>query len=196
MRRRENAVELTPLLDVILIMLFLIISRSRDEAQLASDEADARIRESEAAYSEEIAAARADLEAVQGELSEARERLYYADNRIHAYEKFDRYSVIVSISLRETDEGREIYISDGSETRRISFDWDNMRYGENSLKNALGKYDDSEYPVFMVFSYDSSRVYQRDFDMISSVLSSVQADNGNVYIKFDERSDPNGKGKK
>lgn len=181
-------VDLTPLLDVILIMLFLIMSQSRDTAR----EAQEQIMEAKAAYAAEMSDIKGELENARQELDDAREELYYADNRIHAYEKFDRFSLIVSLSLRETEGDREIYISDGTGTRSILFDWDSMRYGENALKNALGKYKDSSEPVFIVFSYDSAKIYQRDYDMVSSVMSSVQSGSENIYIKFDERSDKNG----
>ncbi|MDE6592360.1 MAG: hypothetical protein K2K57_04770 [Oscillospiraceae bacterium] len=189
-RRREAAVELTPLLDVILIMLFLIMSQSRTEAAEARERYENEAAEFAAAaeerYGSEIDRLTDELADSSEELEKVRESLYYADNRVNAYEKFDYYARIVSISLRGTGEEREIYLADGKRTVNIPLNWDNMRYCENAFRAELMEYENSEEPVFLVFGYNAGEVYQRDFEMVSAVMSEIQGDNQNVYIKYNE----------
>lgn len=189
-RRREVAVELTPLLDVILIMLFLIMSQSRSEAAEAKAQYERETAEIAAAvrerYERDTELLTNELAAASEELDETRESLYYADNRVKAYEKFDYYARIVSVSLRGTGEERKIYIADGEKTVTIPLDWDNMRYGENALRAELLEYENSEDPVFLVFSYNKAEIYQRDFETVTAVVSELQSDNQNVYIKYNE----------
>ncbi|MDE7292899.1 MAG: hypothetical protein K2N72_00590, partial [Oscillospiraceae bacterium] len=175
---------------VILIMLFLIMSQSRTEAAEAKERYENEAAEIAAAaeerYGSEIDRLTNELADSSEELEKVRESLYYADNRVNAYAKFDYYARIVSISLRVTGEDREIYLADGKRTVSIPLKWDNMRYCENAFRAELMEYENSEEPVFLVFGYNAGEVYQRDFEMVSAVMSEIQGDNQNVYIKYNE----------
>lgn len=180
-RRGEIAVELTPLLDVILIMLFMIMSRSSSEAQAAKEAAASE----SARYEEEIA----DMQEIIDENSTELEK---ASAVIESYETFESYANIVSVSVMNVSEGeRRIYISSGDDEQTIDFGWDNMKYGENSLRVKLAgivrRSDDA--PVFIVFTYSSGKIFRRDYDMIASVMDELQSRNANVYIQYKERAD-------
>lgn len=169
-RRREITVELTPLLDVILIMLFLIMSQSSEAAEQTKQEAEQKVSNMECQVE--------DLRETNAEL----------ESRLDSYAAFDEYARIISIDIsNKTDGNRMIIVSDGEHTERIEFDWESMRYGENSLRAELIKSIDAwkDMPVFIVFNYDSSGIYRRDYEMITSVIDTIEYEN--VYIKYNER---------
>ena len=182
-RRKEISAELTPLLDVILIILFIIMSGSYK----AVEQAEA---EKQQAY-EEIQSVSAEFESCNDELKKElennSEKLSQAENIISAYESFDKYAVIMSVGIiNKSDNSRDIIISDGSKSDTISYNWDNMLYAENSLNVYLEnviKSADSK-PVFISFNYKSNEIYVRDYEMISSVIDNTQGKNKNVYIMY------------
>lgn len=173
-RRSSIGIELTPLLDVILILLFLIIIRNNDETERIADEYD----KAEQVYIE-------NTDRLEAELAESIRHAENAENILSGYESFDEYSVIISIGItRSADGSRSILLSEKGETSYISYGWDNLRYGENALKAELEKRISSadEKPVFISFNYDSDNIYLRDYQIISSVLDNLDGDD--IFIKY------------
>lgn len=177
-KRRQISTELTPLLDVIMIILFIIISGNNEAVEKAETE-------KEEIYSQ--------MQSVSDEfektLEENNDRLNQAENIISGYEMFDKLAVIISLSIEnQSDDSRKILISSDNETSTVSYSWDNMRYGENSLNASLENYIKSadERPVFITFSYKSSEIYLRDYNMISSVMDNIQSKSENIYIMYNE----------
>jgi hypothetical protein len=187
-KHRQISAELTPLLDVIMIMLFIIISRSYNAVEKAENE-------KEQAYSE-IQAVSENFENQKSKLEktaeENMEKLNQAENIIEGYKNFDKLALIISVSIEnKSDETRNIIISDGNNRDTISYGWENMRYGENSLNAVFENYIKSadERPVFISFNYKSSEIYMKDFNMITSVIDNIQSRNENVYIMYNEMED-------
>lgn len=180
-RRREIAVELTPLLDVILIMLFMIMLQNGAAAKSAVEKAEAE----KAVRAAEMAEMRSAAEKNAAELENAL-------GIIASRDAFEEYAEIVSVTIVNSDGGkRDIYVTAGENTQTVSFGRDSARYGENSFKTILDGIvrSSGETPVFICFSYDSSAVYRRDYDMIASAMEELQSRSNNVYIQFNERTD-------
>ena len=178
MKRRNNiAVELTPLLDVILIILFLIISQQNAESERVKAEA-------------EMAAAEYDsrIEQLSEEYSQAEEELFNAENTAAGYKSFDELSVIVSVGIKRSPDGtRTVYISENGETSTFKYGWDNLRYGENSLEAVLSGCisGSGENPVFISFNYDEDDIYLRDYTLVTDVLERLHGDN--IYIVYNSK---------
>lgn len=189
MRKRKSViVELTSLLDVIFIMLFMVMNQSQTAAEEAQSNAAA-----------EIAAAQVQVEEMQEEIEgyriiideteTDRKNLESIKNKLNSYEVFAEYASIVSVSVLDNSYKRTIIVENGGETVSIDFDWDNMDYAESALAETLNNcITDSENPVFIVFSYNGDKIYRQDYNMVSEVMTEVQGDYENVYIKFDDTS--------
>ena len=102
MRKRKSVVvELTSLLDVIFIMLFMVMNRSQTAAAEAQNTA-----------AEEISAAQVQVEEMQQEVDSYREiiseveaeraELEAMNSKLNSYEVFDEYATIVSLPLAST----------------------------------------------------------------------------------------------
>lgn len=193
-RRKETVIELTPLLDVILIMLFMIMSAQSQKTEEIQSQAQAEAAELNSRM-EQLSEEYADREdKLTAQLSDTESRLSQAEAQITGYEAFSEYSAVISVSVEYTDNGeRKLYIAEGDSVDTISFGWDNLRYGENSLNAALEqKLKAAEgKPVFIAFVYDSEKIYRHDYDMITSVMDELQAKNDDLYIRYTERNDTN-----
>lgn len=189
MRKRKSVVvELTSLLDVIFIMLFMVMNRSQVAAEEAQNTA-----------AEEISAAQTQVEEMQqevdsyreimSEVEAEREKLESINSKLNSYEVFDEYATIVSVFVVDNTYKRTIKVECGTESLNIDFDWDNMDYAEVTLAETLnGCIKDSENPVFIVFSYNGDKLYRQDYNLVSGVMTEVHGGYENVYIKFDDTS--------
>ena len=175
-RRNSIGIELTPLLDVILIILFLIITQNTAETERLSEEYE----QTEQQYIE-------NTNRLEAELENSRQQSADTENIISGYESFDEYSVIIAVGItRRSDGTRTVSVSENGEISHISYGWDNLRYGENALKAELEKHISSaeDRPVFISFNYDENDIYLRDYQLISSVLDDLDGDN--LYIKYNK----------
>lgn len=189
MRKRKSVVvELTSLLDVIFIMLFMVMNRS----QTAAEEAENTARQ-------EISAAQSQVEEMQNEVDGYREiiseveaeraNLEAVKHKLNSYEVFDEYASIVSVYVIDNTYKRTIKVETVGEAVTIDYGWENMDYAEETLKKALNDcISDSENPVFIVFSYNGDKLYRQDYTLVSEVMTEVHGGYENVYIKFDDTS--------
>ncbi len=168
-RPRQITTELTPLLDVILILLFLVLSQNNTRTAEVQGELD-KTRES--------------LEQAQSSLEQARDV-------ITGLEEYDENSLVITISITGADERRTLYVADKESTRGITYGWDNLLYGENALKNELeGRFRAAEGKVvFISFVYDSEKIYKRDHDMVISVLDKLQGSDENLYVSYKDTNE-------
>ncbi|MBQ8613962.1 MAG: hypothetical protein IJ416_07095 [Ruminiclostridium sp.] len=187
-KRKSVIVELTSLLDVIFIMLFMVMNRSQNAAAQAQNTA-----------AQEIAAAQSQVQTMQeevdgyreimDEVEAEREKLQTMNSKLNSYEVFDEYATIVSVFVIDNTYKRTIKVDNSVEAVNIDFDWDNMDYAGKSLEEALNScINDSVNPVFIVFSYNGDKLYRQDYNLVSETMTSVQGGYENVYIKFDDTS--------
>lgn len=189
MRKRKSViVELTSLLDVIFIMLFMVMNQSQTAAEEAQSDAAAEVAAAQVqveAMEEEVEGYRVIIDEVEAD----RLNLESIKNKLNSYEVFEEYATIISISVLDHSYKRTIIVENGGETVNTDFSWDNMDYAESSLNETLNScIKDSENPVFIVFSYNGDKIYRQDYNMVSEVMTKVQGGYENVYIKFDDTS--------
>lgn len=190
MRKRKSViVELTSLLDVIFIMLFMVMNRSQTAAEEAQSNAAAEIAAAQVqveAMEEEVEGYRVIIDEVEAD----RLDLESIKNKLNSYEVFKEYATIISVSVLDHSYKRTITVENGGEAVNTDFDWDNMDYAESILAETLNScITDSENPVFIVFSYNGDKIYRQDYNMVSEVMTEVQGGYENVYIKFDDTSE-------
>ena len=189
MRRREIFIELTSLLDVILIMLFILLIQARTTTAQALDataQAEGAVAEMEA----ELASARSDRAALAAEADEQRARADAEARRADA--EADRAdglqrqlwtenivldnSLVLTVSV---DKGGAIRLeTEGAGAVVIDYSWDDDTYAYNRLRGLLLdalKTTDRE-AAFLVFQYDRARVYHAEYDMIERIVQEVKGE--------------------
>ncbi|MBQ8614878.1 MAG: hypothetical protein IJ416_11735 [Ruminiclostridium sp.] len=189
MRKRKSVVvELTSLLDVIFIMLFMVMSRNSTataEAQEAARE-QVSVAEAHAALMENE---RDSYKTMLRETEEERENLSLTESRLNSYEVFSEYARIISVYVVDSGYKRSVHVAEETEIASADYGWDNMDYAKEALDAALEECTTGDAPVFIVFSYDSDKIYRQDYNMIAEAITSAQSGKNHVYIKFDDTTE-------
>ena len=201
MRRREIFIELTSLLDVILIMLFILLTQAKTTTAQALDAA-ADAQSAAAQVQTELDAARAERDALDAAVEEQRSRADAEAERAEAEarraedeaaraeaqaERADALqrqlwteNIVLDNSLLLTvsvDKNGSIRLeTEGTRELAVAYDWSNDTYARNRLRGALLdklKHADRE-AVFLVFQYDRARVYYAEYEMIESIIQEVK----------------------
>lgn len=195
--RKEIILELTPLLDVILIMMFYILMQNTLATDKQQEEAKQQIETIEESFQAQLESVSTEgekiRESLQSELdsekeisAELKEELAIANAKLKGEEAFEQFVTIVNVTLTNvTDEKRKLHILSGDEDNSFTYDWDNMNYAGNALKAELDSIinGEKENPVFVVFGYNEEEIFLRDFEMIRDVLEKVSSSE-NIYIRY------------
>ena len=172
MKRREIFIELTSLLDVILIMIFVLLTQARAqtakalESQAAEEKTSARLKEEVEDLSASLDHAWAELGIVQEENDQLKRQLMTQDLVLDE-------SLVITIRAEDETIIREI--RDGvSDT--IAYTWGNETYVSNKLKSLLLQdlSETEKHAVFIVFQYDRSGIYQNEYQMIESLIQEIK----------------------
>ncbi len=179
---RNIVIELTSLLDVVMILIFAVMINYSDVAA-----------ENKEKYEE----AQAELELAQDQLAEGgTEELLMeiaaAEGRAEAYEYLDNLVVIVNVSLVNKGDNRYRVLSYGIGSERgYSSRWIS-RDDETAFNKELIQLKDYLYRniseaedyalIYIVFSYDSQSIYGDDCDLLNEILREKTEMGDNIYF--------------
>ena len=155
-RNRSITADLTPLLDVIFILLFLIMIRNTEAVDARTAEAEEKLEEANA----QMAEAQALQDAVQSELDE--------------YQALLQDATICYIQIIGEESGRSIQLSENSRTDQFHFDWDTQEDAWQYLKERLAE---------KMRGASEGKLYQSDYDMVRTVLEEA-GHTDNVYVQY------------
>ena len=180
MKRREIFIELTSLLDVILIMLFILLMQAKTTTAQALDTAAAaesnteqiRAELAEAFEEQDALQARIDAEAAradaQAERADALQRELWTENLVLDNALLLTVSVDRSGAIRLETEGEGLAL--------LSYDWMDDTYARNKLRGLFLEQlrDTDRRAVFLVFQYDRARIYHAEYEMIETIIQEVK----------------------
>ncbi len=192
MKRREIFIELTSLLDVILIMIFILLGQAKAQAREAVDQAEAEraamsgmsyeieaLKEEEAQMKASFEEAEAAFEKEKAALSESIDAL---ERRLITEGVVMENSLVLTVSA--DDEAAVLLEVDNGESIRIPYDWGNDNYLKNRLASLLTEQltNADERSVFIVFQYDRTRIYQTEYEVIGEVIREIKLEAGKREI--------------
>lgn len=215
-RKRDIIIELTSLLDVIMIMIFMVMAENSklisekqaeiDAVQTENSEMDGRLDELQGkldGISAELAEALGKLD--EGSIEELLDRLHKAESRLDAYEYMDDVVIVLNIGLENKYENTVRYLSFSNSANSAA---DNVlceiRSAEelstaiNQMKVFLSKYtlkaanDETNSTIaYMIFSYDTRMVFQDDYAAVDKALCDleIKANSGNVRYRLNPLND-------
>ena len=173
MRRREIFIELTSLLDVILIMLFILLTQAKSTTAQALDTAAAAESTAEQLQTE-LTAAYGAQEALRVEAQAQEERANALQRQLWTENLVLDNSLLLTVSA---DRNGYILLETEHEGKAsLSYDWENDTYAFNRLRALLLdrlKTVDGE-AVFLVFQYDRTSIYRAEYDMIERIIREVK----------------------
>ena len=180
MKRRQIFIELTSLLDVILIMLFILLTQARTKTAEALDTAAAAESSTEQVRAELVEAyeeqetLRAEIDAqaaradAQAERANALERQLWTENIV-----LDS-SLLLTVSVDRS--GNIRLETEGNGLAALAYDWADDAYARNKLRGLLLEQlrDTDREAVFLVFQYDRARIYHAEYEMIETIIQEVK----------------------
>lgn len=166
-RRKQILVDLTPLLDVILIILFMFVARSQN-----------------AGGSNNLSSQQKKLE----EAKQAYEKINRETNSIKALDKACK-TITVTVKSDDKSEKRKLIIQKEKEDEEVvEFGSSDVTYAKNSLKTKLNeeymKLEEDEKVILLIFQYDENNIYNADYNFVDEVLKKVQKGNDKIYISY------------
>lgn len=203
-RKRDIVIELTALLDVIMIMIFMVMSENGKLVSEAQSELGAVQQENieQASQIDELTAELAEALAMlnEGDLGEILEKLEKAENKLEAYQAIDDEVIVINVKLRNNSNNSIRYLSyskvsdpDSENQIEIRNDEDRDRAGRNLrvfISECTQSIDASLTVVRIVFSYDPDKVYIKDFEIVDTALrdAETQANNGNFRYRVNPKA--------
>lgn len=210
--RRDIVIELTSLLDVIMIIIFMVMKQNSAMIVDKQNTIDAVKKEntSQSAAIDELSGKADELQdklaEAQGKLDELGgedilDKLQAAENKLASYEAIDDVVIVLNIGLENkyNNTVRTLTYGKVSEQSSVIDNHDNDEFdvSMNKMRVFIGDYvtkvlddNDNETIVYVVFTYDPEKVYERDYEAIGDALEDAdkKANNGNFRYRINPTS--------
>ena len=179
-------IELTSLLDIIMIMLFWVMLNVSNSAQNAEkkaqekvDAANAKVVQAQKAAQDEMERAKQQNQKELDDMNKKNQEIKQAaEDMQQALDGFGN-GKMVTLEMKYEDSHDVIYISQGIEEKKtVSVD----EKLKDSLSAALNSYGlDKNSIILTAFVYDGDSVLYRDVEKVQSTLSSIKSNYKNIY---------------
>ena len=179
-------IELTSLLDIIMIMLFWVMLNVSNSAQNAEkkaqekvDAANAKVVQAQKDAQDEIERAKEQNKKELDEMDKKnREIKQAAQDMQQALDGFGN-GKMVTLEMKYEDGRDVIYISQGIEEKKtVSVD-DKLKDGLSAALNSYGL--DKNSIILTAFMYNGDSVLYRDVEKVQNALSSIKSNYKNIY---------------
>ena len=169
---KRVVIDLTSLLDVILILLFFVLANASGQS--------ANMRAQAQSLSEELARSQARQAALLAE----RESLQTA---LSAYGLISERCLVARLYVTGGQERRTLHLDTDAEQKTYPLTWENAGAVRSALRAELDRLTQSgPLACFLVFRYDRNAIYRADYALISGLMSQVKAARDNVYsLEYD-----------
>ncbi len=195
MKRKSAVIELTSLLDVIFIMLFMMMGRGQEAIDEAQKSAEAEIRQIKDEYSikeYEYSAKLDELKEREAALEAEENNISALQSRIDGYEGFDKFATIVTIELKTKSDGkREITVTDNRYKKSKTSANTIISDASSELGNKLGLLLKDNYitdsansaadMVFITFKYEPAVTLVGDRRKIEAAIEEVTDKNDKFF---------------
>lgn len=207
-RKRDIIIELTSLLDVIMIIIFMVMKENSrvigekqnalNAAQQVNSEQAGKIGELYEKLDDlELQLADAEEKLEGGTADELREKLKAAENKLESYKAIDDVVIVLNIGLENNynNSVRTLTYGKVSEASTVLQNRSNDEFDVslNKLKVFVTDYitkvlddKDNQTIVYVVFTYDSHKVYERDYEAVGEALKDAErkANSGNFRYRI------------
>lgn len=203
--KRDIVIELTSLLDVIMIIIFMVMTENSKLITEKQDALDAALVEN-SERENEIEELKSSLDGMSAELSEALgklgegsleeliDRLLEAESRLESYEYMDDVVIVINVGLENKYNNAVRYLSFGSQseasaqtlieirsTGDLNAAINRMKVYVSDYISAINADETNSTIVYVVFSYDTRSVFQDDYAAVDKALrdTEIKANSGN-----------------
>ena len=180
-------IELTSLLDIILIMLFwlmLNISNSASEiekkAQEKIDKANAKVSQVQEDADKKVQQAQDDAKKQIDKINEQNKEMRQDNDNMH--NALDGFSSgkMVTVEMKFSDNRDVIYVSQNNSTPQTVAVDDKLAENLTKALNSFGL--DKDSIILAAFMYDGNTVLYRDVNTVQNVLVNIKGNYRNIYF--------------
>lgn len=174
MKKRQIILELTPLLDVILILLFAVLIQSRLKVAASSDQ----VRET-----------KSEQALVEQELNETKKELARIKNRQISLGVVEENSLILTMTVDASGVHR-VLIDTDEESQYVSLEEARLDTASERIYTALKDTIEAsgKNTVFLVFQYDRDVIYHQEYELVSEAVEEIKAllEEEGIHINYIE----------
>lgn len=171
-RRLSGEINLTPLLDVLFSILFIVmLTSARNEANMQTEASE-------------------KIDTMQQELSDLENQVTVVTNENQSYEMYENNAVIVTIFNVSESNKHILVISNNRSTdeERIQLGEDvteNTALRLNSIIQTIVEETDNQ-PIYLVFHCDKYCIFTKEYIAIDEALLELENENKEVFYKVME----------
>jgi hypothetical protein len=197
-KKRTIFIELTSLLDVILIMIFVLLTQARAQTTEAIEDAAAdraalkeirrELKDEQAAAASREESLKAEIGALESKAADLETQVEELGRQLLTEDLVMDNSLVLTISVA-ADTSILLEVREG-ESIRIPYDWNDSTYAVNRLRSLL--YEQlglaEERTVFLVFQYDRTAIYHAEYETILHVVqgTKLEASQKEILLSFIE----------
>ena len=176
-------IELTSLLDVILIMLFWVMMVSSDKADKAEQQAEQKVQAANAQAQTQVDEAKKDAERYINErLAEQKDQMDKLDEYVKTIEGFENGEML-SISITYVEESEVLsFARSGEQISSVTLTgYSNI---ENEIRKVLDSLPNKDGIILAAFIYDGNTALYRDVQNVRTALENLRKDYGGIYFAY------------
>lgn len=172
-RRGASEINLTPLLDVLFSILFIIMMTGMQNEKSMKENYQQQANQMEV------------------EISNLREQVNSYENQISSYDEYQTDAIIVTVNNIVKTEKHYLVVKKGIDNNEI----ENIQLGVNKNENTkvrinkviseLVELSDNQ-PVYIIFYCDKKRIYTTEYTAIVDAFNGLQEANKEVFFKVME----------
>lgn len=172
MKNKGLVIELTSLLDVILIMLFWVMMVSSDKAGKAEEDAQAQA-------AQQIAEANAKAEAF---IAENKAQLEMLEEYVKTVEGFEKGEML-SISITYVDSSETLSFAHGGEqiSSVVLTGYSNIEY---EIRRVIDMLPNRDGIILAAFVYDGNTALYKDVEAVRNALEKLRLDYKSIYFAY------------
>ncbi len=176
-RRIVPEINLTPLLDVLFSILFIVMMTAMQNEQGLKDD-----------FQEKLSNMEREKAQLSEELSKTENELDRAENEMSSYDKYHSEAVILTVDnvIRGDDHVLRVYR--GTEKEEL----ENIQMGSDRTENTKARIDSiiteivdstDNQPIYIVFYCSKGEIYTAEYRAVTEAFNTLQENNKAVFFK-------------
>lgn len=174
-RKSVSEINLTPLLDVLFSILFIVMMTGMQNEQGIKSEYQEQVRQ---------------LEQENQQLSE---ELARSENQMSSYDKYQSEAVIITVNNILKDDDHYLLLYKGTDKEEI----ERIQMGINKTENTKARIESlimelvnvsDNQPVYIVFYCEKKQIYTAEYRAVIEAFNQLQENNKSVFFKVTEEN--------
>lgn len=200
-RRTASEINLTPLLDVLFSILFIVmmtgvqneakIEEGHRQQMLKKEQEISALAEQAARYEKQISEYEVWLSEYEIQLSDYANRLLSCESQMSSYDTYRAEAVIVTVNNILEEEAHYLVMKQGLEQKEV----EKIRLGTDKTENTKTRIDNvvaamveatDNQPVYIVFYCNKEWIYTAEYRAVEEAFSRLQETYKEVFFKVME----------